>query len=96
MKGDLMRGCLFLKSGHRQGLVPGIEHLVSFQEEAFDRIRMQDERVLVRQLDGESEDLAALSERQWLLEFKAMPSLPERPDRFVFPKPSIPSRTPSI
>ena len=50
-----------------------IEHLVSFQEEAFDRIRMQDEGVLVRQLDGESEDLAALSERQWLLEFKAKP-----------------------
>jgi hypothetical protein len=73
-----------------RGLVPGIEHLVSFQEEAFDRIRMQDEGVLVRQLDGESEDLAALSERQWLLEFKAKPSLPERPDRFVFPKPSIP------
>ena len=70
--------------------MPGIEHLVSFQEEAFDRIRMQDEGVLVRQLDGESEDLAALSERQWLLEFKAKPSLPERPDRFVFPKPSIP------
>ena len=69
------------------GLIPPLNQLVQFKETGFEVLSTDDQGVAVTTLDQESEDLAPVGERQWMIRLQARPELTERPKLFAFPAP---------
>ncbi len=70
------------------GLIPPLDELVDFGSSGFEVVSNDDQGVAVSTLDQESEDLAPVGERQWVIRLQARPELTERPKSFAFPKPN--------
>ena len=66
------------------GLVPTLDQLLTVIPGDFELTATDDQGVQVTQLDAESEENSALSERLWNLTFRARPGLPAPPTTFTF------------
>ena len=66
------------------GLVPPLDQLVTFPAGDFELTATDDQGVIVTQLDGESEENAAISERLVNLTYRAKQGLPNPPKTFAF------------
>lgn len=70
------------------GLIPPLDQLVQFKSTGFEVVSTDDQGVAVMTLDQETEDLAPVGERQWMIRLQARPELTERPKSFAFPAPN--------
>jgi len=66
------------------GLVPPLEQLLSFPPGDFELTATEDQGVHITQLDAESEQNSAISERLWNLTYRANPGLAVPPRAFAF------------
>lgn len=70
------------------GLIPGLNHLLSFPTQGFELAETSGGELSVQQLDAEAQTAAAISERNWMLTFTAIDSAIQ-PEQFIFPRPLI-------
>ena len=66
------------------GLVPDLDHLLAFAPGDFELASTEDQGVHITQLDAESEENSAVSERLWNLTYRAKPGLSTPPRSFTF------------
>lgn len=69
------------------GLVPDLDSLLAFPSGDFDLASTEDQGVHITQLDAESEENAAVSERLWNLTYRAKTGLSSPPRSFAFGTP---------
>jgi hypothetical protein len=72
------------------GLVPDLDSLLVFPPGDFERTATEDQGVHITQLDAESEENSAVSERLWNLTYRAKPGLSSPPRSFTFGTPLSP------
>ena len=70
------------------GLIPPLNQLVQFKQTGFEMLSTDDQGMVVTTLDQETDDLAPVGERQWMIRLQARPELTERPKSFAFPAPN--------
>ncbi len=74
-------------TGH--GLVPPLEKFLKVDPADFEVVNIDDKGLAVVQLDAESDENAAISERNWVVELAAREGLAEKPTNFRFATPLV-------
>lgn len=66
------------------GLVPALDDILEVDSKGFEIVQTDDEGVSVVQFSADSEEVAVVSERSWMLTLGARDDLAELPDSFTF------------
>ncbi len=71
------------------GLVPSLDAVLDFGSEGFEVVDTVDQGLSVSQFDEESDETLVVSERTWLVSFKASKAGQELPESFQFATPQV-------
>jgi hypothetical protein len=66
------------------GLIPPLDDLLEFEDATFEITDVEDQGVSVSHVDVEGQDLAAVTERLWLVELRGKQGLEQLPETFQF------------
>ncbi len=66
------------------GLVPELDQLLTLQSAGFDRVKVDAQPLAVAKFDQDADDIAVVSERNWMISYEAKATLAERPKSFEF------------